>query len=607
MQERYRALQDLVRLPAGASEALVYSPLDRRAVLVGRRELSLLAKCTTFATLHEHAARAQGPMVSATASFAGAVSELRGLVERGLLVSEQHLTERLRTQANAHDANGDVNAPPPITSIGIPTRGRAGLVIEAIESYRRGKTEGRQVEVVVAHDATGDGESQALIDALREVDGGDAISLRYAGPRQRADYAAKLARAAEVDPQLVAWALTRRHPDAWQVGVLRNALMLDAAGTLTVMIDDDVRSELASPPITEDGVALTSLGGVMEHWFPAPGRAAESLVRLAPADILTPHETLLGRSLRGLLDTVDLDVGDASAKLLRDALAGRGRVRCSQLGLAGDAATGSLAHLLMLKGRSRERLVVSEAIYDHAFTSRQEARGAVRRAVSDAPACMSYALGLDLRGPLPPFPPEGRNSDGVFGFALRHCVRDALLGYAPSVVAHRPPPRASSIDEVLDEVRQIDINDLVCRVVASSGLQTRSADVDSSFHRLGEHLKRLGELRLEDLEEMLRVLTLRTRSRDIAGLGATLASHHDRPAYWARDVNKLRERLRVVALEPDHTQPRDLIRADGREAGREGVRRIFRDYGRLLSSWPRLEAAARSLREDGIRPSVAWP
>jgi hypothetical protein len=195
----------------------------------------------------------------------------------------------------------------------------------------------------------------------------------------------------------------------------------------------------------------------------------------------------------------------------------------------------------------------------------------------------------------------------VFGFVLRFCFRDALFGYRPRVVAHRPPPRASSLEELFDEVRQIDINDLLCRILAASGLQTRSPDAEAALARLGAHLQRFGELPLRDLEEVVRVLALRTRSRDVAGLSATLASHHERPAYWARDVKAFRERLREVALEPDHTYPRDLVRADGPEAGRAGLARVVKDYGRLLSAWPAIERAARALRHEGVRLSVPWP
>ena len=67
------------------------------------------------------------------------------------------------------------------------------------------------------------------------------------------------------------------------------------------MFDDDVRSELADPPALESGLAVTSAGSVMEQWFPVPGKSGDTLVELAPGDLVEPHETMLGRSLASLV------------------------------------------------------------------------------------------------------------------------------------------------------------------------------------------------------------------------------------------------------------------------------------------------------------------
>ncbi len=273
------------------------------------------------------------------------------------------------------------------------------------------------------------------------------------------------------------------------------------------------------------------------------------------------------------------------------------------MGIVGDSATGSLAHYLMLRRGSRERLVASEAIYDHAFASRQGARAVRRAAVSDGTFCMSYALGFDQRELLPPFVPEGRNADGVFGHVVRQCFRDMYFGLLPEVVAHRPRARGSSMADTLARLEQIDLNDLICRIVGASGIRARSADGARCLRTLGAHLERLGSLAPPDLEEYVRTLVLRTRSRDIAVLRQSLAVHQRQPSYWATDVARLIERMSDVVLEPRHCWPGDLIAVDGEKAGREGLGRVLRDYGRLLQWWPAVDAAARELREAGERLS----
>ncbi len=599
MEDRFRALQDTLRLPLGAKEALVYSPLGGDPQIVTEAELALVARCAEFATLHEHAARLDGPMVSPTTRHGGSVRSLRQLVDRGLLVSERALTAAVRAAPSGDEG------PTEIASVGIPS-GRPELAAEAVASIARGRA-GRPLEVVIADDGADAALCRSMIEAVSAKAASDpGLRLRYLGPSEREAQAGLLAARAGVAPELVRWALTRQHPGSWSAGALRNALMLDVIGAPALQIDDDIRWEVALPPIVEPGLALCSAGSVMELWFPAPERDGATLVALAPGDVARLHERLLGRSLGACVrDAAALELSDASGAFLQHAIEGRGRVSCTQMGLCGDAATGTLGHYLLLQGRSRERLVVSEPIYEHAFASRQGVRATRKDGISDGAFCMSYALGLDGRVLLPPFMPEGRNGDGVFGHVLRRALRDHLFGFVPEVVAHQPPPRASSVEDLLAQLEGIDANDLVCRIIAATPLTP--GDGASGLEVLGGHLENLGGLSVAALEETVRGLVLRTRSRDISLLRHTLASHHHRPPYWARDVGRLVERLKQAVLRAEHAHPRDLMRLHGDERGRRALGEVLLSYGRLLRAWPRLDRAARELAAAGVRASRPWP
>lgn len=586
MADRYRALPDMLRLPVRAGEVLVKSPLGGRPELVSADDVQLLARAERFATLHEHASRVPATAGSAAAGIASAARRLEALAARGLLVSERELCAALCAVGVARETQ------PSIRTVGIPTG--TELAVGAIESLRRGSA--RELEIVIAHDARDDGEEAALLARLAGLEG-----LRYLGPRERRAYATRVAERAGVAADLVSWALTREHPDLWGAGALRNALLLDTVGDLSLQIDDDVRCELGTPAGAEPGLSLTS-APVMELWFPEPGHDGDSLVALAPGDVAAAHEALLGHSLASCVaDAGAIEVGEASGSFLREVLAGRGRVRCTQMGLCGDSATGSLGHYLLLDGAARERLLASEATYAHAFASRQVLRATRRRAITDGASLMSYAIGLDGRSLLPPFMPEGRNGDGVFGYVLRHCFRDGYCAFLPEVVLHRPGPRFSSMAALLDELRHIDQNDLLCRIIAASGLVSRGDE--PALEGLGAHLERLAALRLADLEEMVRTLVLRTRSRDMAMLAHLLHKHRREPDYWARDVERLLDRLRAAAVEDGHALPRDRMRAHGEEAGRRAFAVSLRRYGQLLSVWPAVDRAARELRAEGTRAS----
>jgi hypothetical protein len=538
-------------------------------------------------------------MVAATAAFGERVATLRALADRGLMISEREIAGGLAALPVPDEA-----PPPPISLIGIPTRHRSALLVGAVESFAGNAPPDHPLEIMVAHDADKASESEALVALLAGIALPEHVSLRYAGPAERRAYGRALAAEARLDEELCVDALVRHHPTLWSAGVCRNSILLDSVGELAMMIDDDVRALTADSLIREPGMSLTSGGSVLELWFPDASETAEDLVELAPADVPGQHQRLLGKTLAACLagqETIDL--ADASGSYLRSALAGEGRVRATQMGIVGDAATGSLGHYLMLRGPSRERLVVHERVYHHAFVSRQLVRSCIRPALSDGAYCMTYALGIDHREILPPVPPVCRNGDGVFGFVLRHCFKSSLFGFVTDMVAHRAEPRASSFERLLADVGQIDANDLMCRLITASGVTASRPEPEHALGDLGAHLQRLGRMPLAALEELVWTTVLRTRSRDLTLLRENLALYQRRPAFWAAQVEALIEALARAVLDPAHAHPRDLIAAHGQMEGRRWLARHFERYGRLLEVWPEIEAAARRLRAGGVRPS----
>ncbi len=64
-------------------------------------------------------------------------------------------------------------------------------------------------------------------------------------------------------------------------------------------------------------------------------------------------------------------------------------------------------------------MIASETEYRKAIGSRRIFTASTLAAVSDTSQLMGYFLALDNRTTLPPFPPLGRDQDGVFALWLR--------------------------------------------------------------------------------------------------------------------------------------------------------------------------------------------
>jgi hypothetical protein len=265
-----------------------------------------------------------------------------------------------------------------------------------------------------------------------------------------------------------------------------------------------------------------------------------------------------------------------------------------------------MASYLTLTGRSRERLLASEAVYRHALGSRQIVRAAPRATIHDGSFCMAMSLGLDNRALLPPFMPVQRNGDGLFAVVLRRCFHDGFSGFLPWVVEHVPPtPRENDLGALLASFGAVECNDLLCQLVAMSRVEADRDDPRVGLRALGVALERWGTLPLADFEEITRVQVLRARSLDLARQEEALRVYGRSPAYWARDVERAMAVIRAALPRAALAHPDDLGQAFGDPGGREVFQRLVRRYGELLQVWPEVIEAAKELREKGVRLATA--
>ena len=440
----------------------------------------------------------------------------------------------------------------------------------------------RAPEIIVADDSSAAG-SEDVRSVLLSLDDRGAQHIRYAGRLERSRYADALAKESGTAPDVVRFALLGDSRCTLSTGANRNALLLDTIDSLVMSVDDDTRGEVASAPGAEDGLSFFTGYDPTEFWFFPDRTAALASVSFEPIDILRLHETLLGRATA--------DFGGAPDS--------RGRVAVTLNGLVGDSGMRSPRYYLMLSGDSRRRLVASEAGYRSAFQSREILRSVRRPTVSTGPFLMTTFFGLDNRVLLPPFFPVQRNSDGIFGLMLQKTTshRTALLPY---VLLHAPPPRTFEPDAILTDADRLQLADVIMNCVFAFNAGAGLPD-ETRLNRLGRHLRWLGSLGLAEFDAYVRSQQQFRTMAFVTALQAQLQANAGEPQYWAADVARMIERLSTAASAGDYTSPRDLSTGEAADAGRRLGQELVERFGELLEAWPAIVAAARTLRERGLR------
>ena len=467
------------------------------------------------------------------------------------------------------------------------TRDRAKGLVPCLESYLENcQRHGRAPEFVVTDDSPTAEAQESTRAALQRVKKDVNVQIRYAGRREKGRFAKALADESGVPLKIIRFVLFGDDRCGVSTGANRNCLLLDTVGTLVLSVDDDTVCRIAAAPEQEDALAFYAGYDPTEFWFFSDHARALESVSFVEIDVLGCHEALLGHAVA--------EVGGPA-----DAT---GRVAITLHGLVGDSGMASPRYYLTLTGASRERLVASPDGYQSAFRSREILRTVRRPTISAGSFCMTTFLGFDNRSLLPPFFPVQRNSDGVFGFLLQKYMDRSHVAFLPWVLLHAPTaPRAFAPDDVWSDGGSVRMADVVIACVLGHQAGNRHFTDATRLRRLGQHLQKLGSLKLLDFEAHVRSVQRYRAHAFITILQSHLQVHGESPRFWAEDAKQMIALMLKATTTDEYVVPRDLREGRSVERARRFSQHLVARFGEVLEAWPTIVAAARRLRANGSR------
>jgi hypothetical protein len=587
--ERYRAA-DVVAIPAGSGEALVYRRGSPASHLLPESAVDLLQRCTPFRTLDDHCRALIRDLHLDTSLHAPVRDELERLATLGLLTSH---AQAWREAVAAHGAETE-GMGPPISTVAIVTSDRPEAALRCVASVIAAvRRHDHEAAVVVSDDSRDPTHAARLRHEIGRL-AADYLDLTHVGRAERDRLATALLRELGDDRELRETLHFTLFGSDGQItpGANRNVLLLHQAGKPFLSLDDDTLCRLAPAPGSEEGLALSSLPDPSQFWF-YPDRDAALAAEWQEVDPLALHEGYLGRTaaacVAALADPAGLDLDQADDPLLRRMAAG-GRVAVTTTGLAGDSGMASPAYYLILRGPGRDRLL---ADYPVNRDTRAVVRAVTRPTLSTSPFLMTPCVGLDTSRLLPPFLPVGRNEDGVFAQLLRTVAPDALVAHLPWAISHDPPEqRAFEVGALHLPLTALSTAQAVILALTAAPL-TPGGDPATRLAHAGRVLQEMADLPDGDLLEWLYLQRLAQIGRHIAHLDESLRLYDGGPAAWMEDVTAAIATGREGLLRPEECLPAELGQPGERLAA---TRDLLHRFGLLLVAWPALFAAARRIR-----------
>ena len=518
--------------------------------------------------------------------------EARRLV--GLEAGHVKPTQAVEAWLSAASELGCETRPAPISAIGFPSSGRAELLERAVRSFAANLlAHGRRVDIVIASDPSDDAADGTYRGTLGQLARETGLPMRYAGHREKRAYVERLGKESDIEPALIAWAIgdDTGSGRAWSAN--RNALLLDAAGGLALVFDDDATARLRLPRVPCSGIKLQSSRCVSELRMLSDGAQADDFTVDAPVDLVGAHQEMLGRSVGAIIR----DAGGADGTAAEPAALGapgEARVVATYHGWVGDSGWPSGADVRFLTGAAWEWATRSIDAYAQAIERPMVVRSVPRPVLSRAPEFFNVGAGFDAREALPPFLPRYRRADVIYGVSLLRGLPGGFVAHLPLMIGHERPRNGGTPSQDL-----IDVAEVVETILES----VPDDEAGANWASVGDHLAQVGRMPPAAFKTYLQDLIKPRLERELNLLDERIRRCPADRGYWARDARVTSEILRGRLAVDGALLPRQAFGNASAEVAQSELQCFIVDLGRLYAAWPQIMAAAATLNAQGQRLS----
>ena len=597
MPDLYRCAP-LSRSSLGSSHELVHSQWTGMLTTLSSAVCEVAASCSRFNTIGSHAEN----IIRATGGSRppDILPTLAGLVENGILVP----FEALRRLAAQRGQPGLA-----ISWLAIPTCGRPEALGRALQSYAANAAGlGGRHAFLVADDSPGSAErrvNRRIACSIWAKSTHPNSPLFYMGRPERARYARALSGKGCIPKDVAQFALLGSGSEGRTYGANRNAILLHTQGSSILSVDDDTSCVPGVVPGVNRGPRIHSHGDPFQLWFFRNRSSATEFASPAHLNVAAEHGSLLGANLVAALggagnfdSRLPFILNEACPHMWLSLCAGKDRILMTTNGMAGDSGMTDTAYAARMSSDhgTRHRLALPSA-YRAALTSREIVRQSPTVTVSHTGPVMATSIGLDNRVLLPPFFPEYRNEDGVFGQVLSQCFPHGYAAYLPFVLRHIPAVRRSRANSSVAGIR---FSHVVLACLSTWPGAPMVLSEASRMRSLGRYLIELGSLPIDDFFDFVRMPLWSHTAAAIVSCKSLLARYPPPPRDpWGADLRANLRQLQQSLTSLERPLPSDLRGNRPPESASQATRDLIRRYGELLFWWPDIAERAKALSDRG--------
>jgi hypothetical protein len=424
----------------------------------------------------------------------------------------------------------------------------------------------------------------------------------YAGPSHVNAFATEFSRFGGIPESVTRFALglsasTQRELATRSLhtyGSVRNALLLETAGTMFISVDDDTECITSEPGPPDRSLTFPSQPLPFRWRLQSPLTSEE-----ADFDFIGRHEFALGKQVSTILrerkESICIDYG--SADLGDVPRCRRLTITRSFLGVDGDSGLRSLLSPLVFAGDRVEDLPEREDLCLEMIARHQCTRWVPRWMVGGSPFCMGINMGLDNRAILPPFFPFQRNEDGLFGALLDAIGEEHAVAFLPGTIRHRSPEdRTASTREPWWDLTRWRVPDFLMALIGLSARPSLPGLFRRTLSGISEDLIGIGGSPYSSFRDLLANLRHINLLQQLNASDAILSIASPN-GFICRALEEFR---RAVLDALARSGGVDVVDLEGSEEERVTIlQELILSYGMLLRHWPAMHEYAIAFRTEG--------
>ena len=369
----------------------------------------------------------------------------------------------------------------------------------------------------------------------------------------------------------------------------RNTALLKLSGEKIISFDDDVKYMFVTPPAPENEIEMSYINEPENNIFPDLKKTTGNF-KYSETDAVSYIKQVLGKPVINLICKTENSNGSIISDQFRPEpgflLEKReSTVTASVLGIYGGRWYSSPFGTYFYEGPRRKKIFKNKSKYKRIKENPYHLMLPRCLTMSRAPFFIATAMGIDASELIPPFPPYGRNEDGIWAAIMLALNRKSFISHLPLAIYHETINKKPFAEKDFEDT-SASFGIITVLIIESIKRNLLSLFPEITYEILGKQFISISQLADNIFLSFCHDLWLEYTGNLIAQLEKRIIKYKGKPKHWKKDTEEYFILLEKQSLNPLNSLPKELREDYSTEKTIELFKIFFRDYGELLIKWP---------------------